>query len=184
MRWKEDGSVLLAYADPTFLAKTQLVEGPRTVGKPVVIKALSSILTKGDEDRCLCPVRAVKYYLKRTESLRENKKKLFVSYQKNHEGEIAKGTITGWIRKAVTCCYELCKKDRQLQQLYRVGAHDLRRFSSSWAFERNVSLESIMTACRWSSHTTFTSYYLRDMAYLRDSLLELGPLVMASSLTQ
>ena len=63
-----------------------------------------------------------------------------------------------------------------------MGAYYIRRLGSSWAFERNVALESIMEACRWRSHDTFTSYYLKDLAYTRDGMLELGPISVASAL--
>ena len=182
LKWKEDGTVLLAGVDPKFLAKTQVVEGPRTVGKPIVIKALSRIIGRQEEERLLCPVRAVKFYLQRVKDFRRNRRKLFISYQKNHQGEIVKGTISGWIKRTVVLAYKLAEKDAELRQLHRIGAHDLRRFGASWAFERNVGLENIMASCRWRNHNTFTTFYLKDLAYMRDGLLELGPISVASAL--
>ena len=52
---------------PAFLAKNQLAsEGPESV-KPVLIPALTSILDRSlTQDRSLCTVRALKYYLQKT----------------------------------------------------------------------------------------------------------------------
>lgn len=44
LKWKEDGSIVLLYADPKFLAKTELVEGPRNTGKGIMIKGLTRIV--------------------------------------------------------------------------------------------------------------------------------------------
>lgn len=183
VKWKEDFTTVILCTNPKFLSKTQIVQGARTVGVPIVIKALSNIVGS-EEDRLLCPVRALKFYLDRVKEFRNNKEKVFISYQKNHVGEVVKSTISSWIKKTVMCCYSSAQKDKEIQQLYRVGAHDLRRFSSSWAFEKNTAMEDIMAACQWKSHNTFTNFYLKDLTYIRDQLMELGPLSVTSTVVQ
>ena len=88
---------------PKFLAKTQVVEGQRKVGKPIVIRALSSIVNRADEERRLCPVRAVKFYLNRVKKFRGGRKKLFISYQKNYEEEIVKSQFLDGLKR-LSCC--------------------------------------------------------------------------------
>ena len=50
---------------------------------PVVIPALAPTLDKSlKEDRSLCPVRALRYYLDKTQDLRKDKELVFVSFKK------------------------------------------------------------------------------------------------------
>ena len=41
--------------------------------------------------------------------------------------------------------------------------HDVRAFVASKAFYWGISMDQIMQACHWKSHT-FTKFYLRDLA--------------------
>ena len=68
-----------------FIAKNQT---PGSESPSIFIDSLSRILCPDDEDRYLCPVRALRVYLKRTKAFRTNQKRLFIShnvdYQKRH----------------------------------------------------------------------------------------------------
>ena len=44
---------------------------------------------------------------------------------------------------------------------------------------RSVVLDDIVAVASWSSRTTFTSHYLRDLSVQSDDLFRLGPLVVA-----
>ena len=69
--------------DPSFVAKTQLNNCGAEVLNTVTIKALTKILGADmQEDRSLCAVRALRYYLKNTKDLRKQRKKLFIAYKK------------------------------------------------------------------------------------------------------
>ena len=46
-----------------------------------------------------------------------------------------------------------------------VKAHDLRSMSASLAFKGGVSLEQVLGSCYWKSHNTFTTFYLKDVAW-------------------
>ena len=72
IRHQEDWSKVSLYPSPSFLAKNHLAkEGPECVA-PVVMPALAPTLDKSlKEDRSLCPVRALRYYLDKTQSIRE-----------------------------------------------------------------------------------------------------------------
>ena len=67
IRHQENWSQVSLYPSPSFLAKNQLArDGPAAVAG-VVIPALAPTLDKSlSEDRSLCPVWALRYYLDRT----------------------------------------------------------------------------------------------------------------------
>ena len=66
------------FTNPAFIAKNQRLES----NPPVVIKFLrSSIESQEEPDNKLCPVRALLYYLKRTQPRRGNCFRLFLPYK-------------------------------------------------------------------------------------------------------
>ena len=146
--------------------------------QPVVVKALSTV----DKDSLLCPVKALEVYLDRTSVIRGDRKKLFIAYKKGHKKEICKSTLSGWIKKTVIKCYHLAERDEDLKRVHKVCAHDVRALAASWALAKNASMDKILLACKWKSHNTFTQFYLKDLTFVRNNLLELGPLVVASQL--
>ena len=72
-----------------FIAKNQLArEGSQSVS-PVTIPALTTIVDRQfKEDRTLCLVRALRYYLDRTKDLRGSRSLLFISFKKGHTSDI------------------------------------------------------------------------------------------------
>ena len=91
IRHQADWSKVSLYLSPSFLAKNHLAkEGPECVA-PVVIPALAPTLDKSlKEDRSLCPVRALRYDLDKTQDLRQGKELVFVSFKKRfHEGYLS-----------------------------------------------------------------------------------------------
>ena len=80
LSYKENWSQVTLVPSTAFLAKNQLASDGPTAIKPVVIPALKHHLDSSlTQDRSLCPVRALKYYLDRTKDLRKNKNLLFVA---------------------------------------------------------------------------------------------------------
>ena len=77
-------------------------------------------------------------------------------------------------------CYEL--SDQEALTLHQVKAHDVRAFAASKAFQSGISLEQILSACRWKSHNTFTQFYLKDVAWADTELFHLGPVVAAQQI--
>ena len=130
---------------PSFLSKNQLArDGPASVA-PVVIPALAPTLDKSlSEDRSLCPVRALRYYLDRTKDLRQGKDLVFVSFRKGFQKDIVPATISSWIKQTVLLCYQL--SDKKAQHLHQVRAHDVRAFAASQAFQGVISLDQIIWA--------------------------------------
>ena len=72
--FNRDSSKVTVAPSPASLAKNQLAStGPEAV-KEVFISALSKVLDSSlAQDRTLCPVRALRFYLERTKQLRANK---------------------------------------------------------------------------------------------------------------
>ena len=116
-----------------------------------------------EEDRSLCPVRALRYYLDKTQDLRQGKELVFVAFKNGFTKDISPATISSWIKQTVILCYEL--SDQEALTLHQVKAHDVRAFAASKAFQGGISLDQILAACHWKSHNTFTQFYLKDIAW-------------------
>ena len=155
-----------------FIAKNQLArEGSQSVS-PVTIPALTTIVDRQfKEDRTLCPVLALRYYLDRT-------KDLFISFKKGHTSDIRPATLSSWLKQTILLCYK--QADQQALDLVQVKAHDIRAFAASKAFYGGVSVDQIMQACHWKAHNTFTNFYLKDLTWSdTDNNMYLGPVVAA-----
>ena len=149
----------------------------------VIIPALAPKLDKSlKDDRTLCPVRALRYYLDKTKDLRTGKQLVFVSFKKNFNKDIVPATISSWIKQTILLCYQLSNDNAQ--QLHQLRAHDVRAFSASKAFQGGVSLDQILSACHWKSHNTFTQFYLKDVAWADSDLYHLGPVVAAQQIRE
>ena len=145
-----------------FIAKNQLArEGSQSVS-PVTIPALTTIVDRQfKEDRTLCPVRALRYYLDRTKDLRGSRSLLFISFKKGHTSDIRPATLSSWLKQTILLCYK--QADQQTLDLVQVKAHDIRAFMASKAFYGGVSVDQIMQACHWKAHNTFTNFYLKTL---------------------
>ena len=181
IRHQADWSKVSLYPSPSFLAKNHLAkEGPECVA-PVVIPALAPTLDKSlKEYRSLCPVRALRYYLDKTQDLRTGKELVFVSFKQGFNKDISPATISSWIKQTVVLCYDL--SDQDSLTLHQVKAHDVRAFAASKAFQGGISLDQILAACHWKSHNTFTQFYLKDVAWADKELFHLGPVVAAQQI--
>ena len=147
-----------------FVAKNQLArEGSQSVSL-VTILALTTIVDRQlKEDRTLCPVRALRYYLDRTKDLRGYRSLLFISFKKGHASDIRPATLSSWLKQTILLCYK--QADQQSLDLVQVKAHDIRAFAASKAFYGGVSVDQIMQACHWKAHNTFTNFYIKDLTW-------------------
>ena len=162
-----------------FIAKNQLArEGSQSVS-PVTIPALTTIVDRQfKEDRTLCPVWALRFYLDRTKDLRGSRSLLFISFKKGHTSDIRPATLSSWLKQTILLCYK--QADQQALDLVQVKAHDIRAFAASKAFYGGVSVDQIMQACHWKAHNTFTNFYLKDLTWSdTDNNMYLGPVVAA-----
>ena len=79
-----------------FLAKNQL---PDKAPESITIARLSNICQRQDFNRLLCPIRAIKIYLKRTKSIWGSRTRLFIPTKGNND--IKKSTISNWVKFAI-----------------------------------------------------------------------------------
>ena len=159
---------------PEFIAKTS------NQNIYVKIPALGPAVRGSHEDRLLCPVRALKVYRARTAPIRKenpNIRRLFMSFMKGFNKDICKNTLSGWIRSLIKFAYDKCP--HHIIQLSSAKPHEVRALSASLAWKANLALSDILQAACWSNHSTFTSFYLKDISLIKDDLHSLGPLVAA-----
>ena len=169
-----DNSVCLNLL-PEFRAKNQAAN---VASDPIVVKSLCEILGPDDKDRCLCPVRCLKAYLRRTSALRGRRRKLFLSVNPNYSQDIRVATISRWIVSVIKDAY----KDSADQPL-STKAHEVRALSTSLALSRGVSVHSILRAAYWRGRMTFVAHYLRDLEVVsQDGQASFSALVLAQNL--
>ena len=114
--------------------------------------------------RVLCPVRALRIYLEKTQSIRKDHQ-LLVSYQSGKQGfEVTKSTIAGWIKQTILFCYR--QQGRSIP-VSSVRAHSTRAIASSLADIHGVSPSDLCAAATWSSSCVFAKHYRLDMASSR-----------------
>ena len=85
-----------------FIAKNQLArEGSQSVS-PVTIPALTTIVDRQfKQERTLCPVRALRYYLDRTKDQRVSRSLLFISFKKGHTLDIRPAMLSSWLKQTI-----------------------------------------------------------------------------------
>ncbi|XP_063955551.1 uncharacterized protein LOC135154172 [Lytechinus pictus] len=150
IRWEWRGVRLIP--TPSFIAKNQTA----TSGSIEFFLAPLSDLSSVTEDKVWCPVRALKWYLDRTKTLR-NSDQLFVTSCEPFAAA-SRDTISRWIVEAIKSA-----GDDALLSDTRPRAHDTRSIATSWALFNGVALDDILRAAFWRSSNSFTSFYLKDI---------------------
>ena len=128
--------------------------------------------------RLLCPVRAVRVYLDRTAPHRPRCEWFFVTAGRSKK-EIAKTTVSFWLRKTVSRAYEL---SGMALPVPAPQARETRGIAPSLLFKKNFAVNQVLKAGTWRRHTTFTRHYLRDIAHKSLDTFHLGPVVAAQAL--
>ena len=142
-----------------FIAKNQLaIEDSQSVS-PVTIPALTTIVDRQfKEDRTLCPVRALRYYLDRTKDLRGSQSLLLISFKKGYTSDIRPVTLS-WLKQTTLPYFK--QADEQALDLVQVKVYDIRAFAASNTFYGGVSVDQIVQTCHWKAHNTFINFYLK-----------------------
>ena len=140
---------------PDFLAKNERSDFSMA---PLFIPYLDQSGKDTRKKRLSCPVRALRWYLTRTETARKLSKssQLFITSQKPFK-PAAKSTIAGWMVTAIVKADAVKKGDNI------PTAHSTRAISSSWAYNHGLSVNEIRNTVSWRTETTFVSRYLRDV---------------------
>ena len=145
-------------ADPSFIAKNQVASDPP---RKYRIQELRGYIQDEAGDRLLCPVRALRIYKERTSHKKSENMRLFVGVR-NNKG-MAVQSISYWIRRTIKTAYERAKPD-MLNSIHRASAHEVRAVSTSLAASKHIPIKDIMRNAYWKSESTFTSFYLKDLA--------------------
>lgn len=152
---------------PGFLAKTYDPSRPDTQLEPVTIPALAPSMGPDLPDRTLCPVRALRFYLKRTQAGLNPKRphRLLIAHKLGHSGDITKHTVSGWIKSTIRSAY-MEVRDSDLPHLTHTNfqARELRAYATTLAFNHHHSLKQVMSAASWRRGGTFAQFYLRDVS--------------------
>ena len=150
---------------------------------PLTIPSLKRVLGPDmRDDALLCPVRALRYYIDKTMSIRGTRTRLFIAHKKGHKGDIVMSTVASWLKKVIIRAYQSGPQAVKKLFFKDPHAHQLRSLASSWAAAGAIPLEDIMRSCQWKSDTTFTNYYLCDLSLLRQGMFTLGPVVAAQTI--
>ena len=89
------------------LAKNQL---PSICSDPIVIPNLARICKREHLDRLLCPIRALKFYLKMTRPYHQNRTRLLLPIKGKQD--ISKSSVSRWISYTIKLAYrKLTNKD-------------------------------------------------------------------------
>ncbi len=145
-----DGHVLLS-PRPGYVPKV-----PTTPFRDQVVSLQALPLEEADPALALlCPVRALRLYTDRTQSLRTSDQ-LFVCYGDQQKGKaVSKQRMAHWIMDAIALAYQAQGVPCPL----RLRAHSTRGVASSWALARGASLTDICRAAGWATPNTFARFY-------------------------
>ena len=150
------------------------------------------------EELLLCPVRALRLYLSCTVSLPSSPHTLFVS-PRAPTRPLSKNTHSFFIRYVIAEAYSSAGVSLPSVSLpssssssssfsssssrprFSLRAHGVRAVATSWAFQRNAPLASVLEAASWSSAAVFTSFYLTDVQFSSSHGFCLGPVVATGS---
>lgn len=123
------------------------------------------------------PVRDLRTDLDRTKDSRVGKKLLCVSVKNNFSKDIPRDTVSHGIKKTILLAYSHCSEG-DCSSLNR-KAHKVRALATSWALYNHATVDAFMGACYWRPQTKFSSYYLRDLARIKEDMGYLGPVSAA-----
>ena len=138
-----------------------------------VLRSLSDFVGGDAQELLLCPVRALRIYLRRLRDIPDRPRSLFVSPSKTSRA-ISKNAISYFIRNVILDSGAVDPEETRAPR-----AHSVRSASTSLAFLRNCKLSDVLEAATWRSNTTFTSFYLNVLAFNLDEVRSLGYLVAA-----
>ena len=127
-------------------------------------KPINVPIKQFENDRKLCPVTCVRYYIRRTASWRFTKDQhvLFLSTIGAHK-PVKPSTISGWM----VCMMKASGIDTEVFK-----AHSTRGASTTKAFVEGLSLSDILTRANWSNAGTFKRFYCRDGAVIQTKPFE------------
>ena len=150
----------------------------RRLPRNFLVKSLSQLVGQ-EQERKLCPVRALRYYLDRTKSIRGNTKNLFLA-PKNTSRPASKNGLAYYLRTTVLEAHK--EASDETLRVCKVKSQEIRAVSTSLSFAHNLSIDSVVEAAQWRSNSVFASHYLKEVSLQYDSCRSLGPIVAAGTI--
>ena len=89
--------------------------------------------------------------------------------------EISKNSVFYWLRQVIS---RACEEAGE-PSVPRLRAQETRGLGPSLLIKKNHSVEAVLHAGTWKRHTTFSRFYLRDLASRTLDTYHLGPVVAA-----
>ena len=159
-----------------FLAKNESLDKPWP--RSFTIKSLSSLFSNQEEERTLCPVRALKFYLKRTQNIRGPSRLLWCSVR-NPTRSLSKNALSFFLRSVIKEAHSSLSYEEYAS--LKVKAHEVRAVATSLAFRKNMSLSDIIQSTYWRCRSVFANFYLKDVENIFSSCSTLGPFSVAGT---
>ena len=104
----------------------------------------------------LCPVRALRAYVDRTQQLRLDHTQLFVCYGARQLGHlVSKQRVSHWLVDTIAQAYA----ESGFPVPEGLVAHSTRSMATSWAALKGVAFGEICAAASWSTPCTFARFY-------------------------
>ena len=135
---------------PTSLAKA---DDPSHFQQEIIIERFKK--------KTLCPLRAMKWYLKRTDDRRQQEQRplaLLLCLNPPYQPPSSQ-TVSRWLVQTIKLAYEIYP---HLQGT--IKAHSVRAIAPNWAHFQGASKQAILQAADWRRESTFIKHYQRDLA--------------------
>jgi hypothetical protein len=100
-------------------------------------------------------VRALRWYINRTRTVRGNIQQLFITSVKPYK-PAAKSTLAGWLVHVIS-------NSGAIQDSGTPRAHSVRAYATSWAFAKGLPIGDIINTVSWRTESTFIKCYLKDL---------------------
>lgn len=149
--------------NPNFISKTHMATNGLGALKPIIISSLDEITGPNDTvERLLCPVRTLRYYLKRSDEYRSSEQRLlFISYQRGINKDICKQSISNYIKEAVVMVYNEQNVKSLKNEPLKIKPHSVRHIATSLSALKNFTMEDILKAGTWATPNVFISHYVQ-----------------------
>ena len=160
---------------PEFIAKTESDSNP--IRREFRLRSLSAIIGRHDEERLLCPVRALQWYRHLTSST-TRPRHLFLSVR-DQARPMSKSALS-FLRETIRTAHNSLPDS--LCTPLKVRAHDLRGIATSMLLWKNKPVASILEAACWKTSSVFANHYLWDIQRQVGDVFALGPVVAAGDI--
>ena len=163
---------------PEFTPKTD--SSSNLIPRDYKVKGLTPIVGHLDEERLLCPVRALKYYEKHINKFPIKSRHLFVSLM-NNSNPLSKNGISYLLRETIKDAHKDFPPGYYHPEDIR--AHSIRGIATSLNFMKNRSFSAVMEAATWKGNNIFVAHYLKEVQRTYKHCSSLGPIIVAGTST-